>query len=346
MRRMEIGGKTGRCEILVGEPISRLAEYCKAEKAAIITDGSVRKLHGSSFPDYPVIEIGRGEAEKTLATVEGIYRRFMEFGLDRQSVVVGIGGGIVCDVAGFAAATYLRGVRFGFVPTTLVAMTDAAVGGKNGVNFEGYKNLIGTIRQPDFVLCDFGLLSTLPPLEIRCGFAETIKHAAIADAQLFAYLEGHLGEAMALKKSVIEKVMHDSLSVKAVIVSADESESGERRKLNFGHTFGHALERMLGMPHGEAVSAGMCIDARISVKKGMCAKEDAERLVALLEKAGLPTEVPAKAKGRAKEMMDAIRKDKKRKSEAVGMALLEGIGKAKVCEVKMAELEAVANDLC
>ena len=343
MRTIKLRAKSGDCNILAGESISYLQEYCKEGKIAIITDANVRRLHGGKFPKAQVIEIGLGEENKTLETVHMLYERFLEMELERNSLVIGIGGGIVCDVAGFAASTYARGVRCGFVPTTLIAQSDAAVGGKNGVNLQGYKNLVGTIRQPEFVLCDFEVLKTLPQRELACGFAEVIKHAAIADAALFSYLGEHLGEALSLKRPVIEKAIHDSLLVKAAIVTADETEKGERRKLNFGHTVGHAIEKCLRLPHGEAVAIGMVAEANLSCANGMLPKKDAARVAALLEKAGLPTHVP-KGKADAAALLDAVKKDKKRKGGSICMSLLPEIGKAKICEVELSELEGVLNE--
>ena len=342
MRIMDLQAKSGNSKILIGESISHLASHCTSEKTVIVTDKNVRKFHGEKFPDFPVIEVGLGEGSKTLSTVQALYEKFLDLELERGSMVVGIGGGIVCDIAGFAASTYLRGLRFGFVPTTLIAQADAAIGGKNGVNLGGYKNLVGTFRQPEFVLCDFSLLSTLPKNEVRCGFAEVIKHAAIADASLFSYLEGNLHEAMEMKRSVIEKVIHDSILVKTNIVAKDEYEKGERRKLNFGHTIGHAIEKCCGLPHGEAVAIGMASEARLSVSRKLLSEKDAERLLRLLANVGLPVKVKAEPA----KLIDAMKKDKKRESKSVKMALLEGIGKCSVHDVPLEEIGAVLSDGC
>lgn len=341
MRMMKLDGAGGSCDILLGESVENLRGYC-GEKAVVITDGNVRRHHGAALKGFEVIEIGLGEGEKTLASVERIYERFLELELDRSSFVVGMGGGIACDVAGFAASTYLRGLPFGFVPTTLLAQVDASVGGKNGVNFRGYKNIIGLIRQPRFCLCDFSLLSTLPEKEMRCGFAEVVKHAAIGDAALFSYLEGGWSKAFKLNRTAIEKVVHDSLAVKIGIVGKDEGEKGERMKLNFGHTLAHALEKTTGVAHGEAVSIGMVAAAGLSVKKGLMQGKDAERLEALLREIGLPVRTGAD-KG---EIAEAMRKDKKRHGGKIRMVLLEGLGKARVGEIGLDELEAVVDDMC
>jgi len=343
MRRMVISAESGKSTIAVGESIGRLHEYCgSAPKGAIVTDRTVHRLHGHLFPPLPVIEIGAGERTKTLGTIERIYERFLEAGLDRSSWVIGIGGGIVCDVAGFAASTYLRGLRFGFVPTTLLAQVDASVGGKNGVNYRGYKNLIGVFRQPSFVLCDFSLLKTLPPEEIANGYAEVIKHALIGDASLFSYLESSRREALAFDEAVVGKIVHDSLIVKKGIVSLDEMEGGERRKLNFGHTFGHAVEKCTGLRHGEAISAGMALAVKMSEARGMLTGGDVARIESVLRGFSLPAAIPVNRAA----VVDAIGKDKKRTGGRIHFVLLEAIGRATVVPLKIEELEEALDDLC
>ncbi len=342
MRILEIAGKTGTCEIRVGEPLAKLGECVDAERKVIVTDRNVARFHGKNFPKWEVAEIGTGEESKTLATVEKLYDRFLSLELDRTSFIVGIGGGIVTDVAGYAASTYLRGMPFGFVPTTLLGQVDAAIGGKNGVNFRGYKNLVGAIRQPEFVLCDMELLKTLPEAEVRNGLAEVVKHAAIGDGALFSHLEQNAGDVLKLREDVLEKTVYDSISVKAKIVSADEMEHGQRMKLNFGHTLGHAIESTQKLPHGAAVSIGMVAAAEMSVDRGLLEKKDLERLEALLKAFGLPTRI----KGDKGAILDAIRKDKKRRGGKVHMALLEGIGTARTSEIWMDELEDAVYDLC
>ncbi len=192
--------------------------------------------------------------------------------IDRTAFIVGIGGGIVCDITGFVASTYLRGVRFGFAATTLLAQVDASAGGKNGVNFSGYKNMVGMFNQPEFVICDPEVLQTLSERDRGCGLAEIVKHAAIADDGLFCYLEENVGEVLALSPPTVRRMVYDSVVIKSEIVNRDEKETGERRKLNFGHTFGHAVEKITGAPHGEAVSIGMMVAARLSARRGYLAK--------------------------------------------------------------------------
>ncbi|MEA1949641.1 MAG: 3-dehydroquinate synthase family protein, partial [Thermodesulfobacteriota bacterium] len=241
MKTLEIHGSTGDSTIRVGEKLLDLGKYIPSENVVIITDVNVKRFYQNNFPPHPVITIQTGEKIKNLDTVRSIYGELVELGVDRSTVIIGIGGGIVCDITGFVASTFLRGVKFGFVSSTLLSQVDASVGGKNGVNFKGYKNMVGVFSQPEFVICDLNLLNTLPQKEVLCGLAEIVKHAAIGDGDLFEYLEEHYRKALALDSAVIERLVYDSVVIKSAIVNKDEKEKGERRKLNFGHTFGHAI---------------------------------------------------------------------------------------------------------
>ena len=341
VKSLEIHGITGDSTILIGESLQNLQKYIAPEQVVIITDSNVRRVYAKDFPPYEIIEIGMGEKIKTLDTVKTIYGKLLALGADRSSFIVGVGGGMVCDIAGFVASTYLRGVRFGFVSSTLLSQVDASVGGKNGVNFEGYKNMVGVFNQPEFVVCDMNLLKTLPEKEVLCGLAEVVKHAAIGDADLFSYLEEHCKSVIQLDAEVIEKVVYDSVLIKSSIVNKDEKETGERRKLNFGHTLGHALEKTTGAPHGEAVSAGMVVASALSEKRGYLATEEMERIVALLKKFKLPTKLQIDGKG----LLDAVRKDKKREGERINFVMLHGIGKAVVEKISMKELETLVSEM-
>ncbi|TET67338.1 MAG: 3-dehydroquinate synthase [Candidatus Aminicenantes bacterium] len=342
MKLYEIHVSNGNCQVIIGESIKNLKNYLKSEKNVVITDKNVRHFYEHCFSDFEVIEIGLGEQIKNLETVEEIYQKLLEMEMDRSSFVIGIGGGIVCDVAGFSASTYMRGLGFGFVPSTLLAQVDASIGGKNGVNFKGYKNIIGVFNQPQFVLCDIDLLHTLPEKELLCGMAEVVKHALIKNPSYFHYLEQEWSSLLSLKPKTVEKVVDDSIKIKSEIVQEDALESGERRKLNFGHTLGHAIEKECQLPHGEAISIGMVIASRISVAKGMLSPEDADRIETLLQNLKLPTQLPPD-----KDLLiDAIKKDKKREGEDIHFVLLAGIGKAEVIKISYEELEDQINDLC
>lgn len=334
MKRIGIKGKQGDSVIYVGESIDRLNRYVPSDSTIILTDTRVADLYGHRFPPGPVITMGQGEGVKNLHTVAGIYQQLLDADADRSSYLVGIGGGIVCDITGFVASTYMRGLRCGYVATTLLAQVDASVGGKTGVNYHGYKNIIGAFNQPRFVLCDTGLLKTLPAAEISSGFAEIIKHAAIADADMFAYLEAHVGEALHLDPDVIEKLVHESIKIKAAVVNQDERETGERRKLNFGHTFGHAIEKTTDFSHGQAISVGMRIAAQISVAKNLLAPSQVDRLKKLLGDMNLPVQAPVDTD----LVGDALLKDKKRERSHIYFVLLRQIGKAIVKRLSIKEV--------
>jgi len=335
-----IHGTIGDSTLLVGERLENLSRYIPADRTVIITDTTVRKLYGEIFPTCPVIEIGEGEDIKNLETVSAIYKRLIALEADRSVFIVGIGGGIVCDITGFAASTYLRGVRFGFVASTLLAQVDASVGGKNGVNFGGYKNMVGVFNQPEFVICDMNLLNTLKEQDYLCGFAEIVKHAVITDAEMFDFLEKNYPLALKRNHDVIEKMVYQSILIKSDIVARDERETGERRKLNFGHTFGHAIEKTARVPHGEAVSAGMVIAANLSLQRGLIPAEDARRIEALLENLRLPSKI----RFDKENALDALRRDKKREGEDIRFVLISAIGHAVVAEISIRELEAGIED--
>ena len=336
MKSAVIHGMSSDSLVMIGESINNLNEYLSGREAIIITDVNVYRHYHHLLSSDKIIQIGTGEAIKTLDTVKDIIGRLIEMEADRTAFIVGIGGGIVCDIAGFVASIFERGLSFGFVSTTLLSQVDASVGGKNGVNFEGYKNMVGVINQPEFVLCDPDLLKTLPEKELLNGCAEIVKHAAIADLKLFSYLEENFGGILRLDNDVIEKVVRDSVIIKSGIVNRDERERGERRKLNFGHTIGHALEKVTGVTHGEAVSAGMAAAAMISENMGLLKRKDRIRIETLLENMGLPTDLQADKK----RMIDALNKDKKRESSSIHFVLLEEIGKAVIQEITIEELQS------
>lgn len=342
MKSMDFAGKTGNSRILLGGTFDQLGELCNTEKTVVIVDRNVLDLYGDKLSQYRLIEVEPGEQQKTLKTVERIYERCFELELDRSSTIVGVGGGIVCDMSGFAASTYLRGIPFGFVPTTLLALVDASVGGKNGVNYHSYKNLVGTFNQPGFVLCDFTFLETLPYNELKNGLAEAIKAALIGDETLFEYIENNRQEIFSLNNEAIQKVVYGSLNVKISIVSRDETEKGERRKLNFGHTIGHAIEKTRGCSHGEAVSVGMVMSAKLSERKGVLAKKDVVRIEELLNYFKLPV----RFEGDQEAIMDAIRKDKKREGEDIHFVFLDGLGRSGIEKIKIREFQEALFDLC
>jgi len=334
MKKLLVRGASGSCKIMVGESIDNLKQHMGMRSTVIITDVMVAGLYQKQFPDGSVISIGLGEQVKNLETVATIFSQLVDLDADRATLVLGIGGGIVCDIAGFVASTYMRGVPFGFVSTTLLSQVDASVGGKNGVNFGGYKNMVGVFNQPEFVVCDMVLLKTLPFREIQCGFAEIIKHGAIADERMLDFLENHRDAALDLDSTIIAHLVYRSVEIKAGVVTRDEREQGERRKLNFGHTFGHAIEKLTGIPHGEAVGIGMVLAAAVSVQKGLLTAVDARRIERIVESYGLPVRPPVDARS----MIGAIHKDKKREGGRIHFVFLDALGSACVQEISFDEL--------
>ncbi len=340
MKRVMIHSQPRDSLIMIDERLANLGDYLPVDKPIIITDENVLAIWGKHFPPGDVITIGTGETIKSFDTVHNIYEQLLSLEADRASFIVGIGGGIVCDIAGFAASTYMRGVRFGFVSTTLLSQVDASVGGKNGFNLGGYKNIVGVFNQPEFVICDLDMLKTVPREEILSGFAEIIKHGAIADRELFAFLETNREPALALDSQVMEKLVFDSVVIKSEIVNQDEKEKGERRKLNFGHTFGHAIEKLTKVRHGEAVSAGMVLAAELSVKKSKLSPEASNRLMALIDNYGLPVRLTFDSD----VVLKTLRMDKKREGDQVFFVLLNEIGDACIEQIDFRELETLVRN--
>lgn len=342
MKPIKIAGKRGTTTVHIGIAFPSVLKPLLAPKTVIVTDRTVATHVGRQLSHLKVIQIEPGESSKTLSTINRLYEQFLRMELDRSSLVVGIGGGVVCDITGFAASTYLRGLRFGFVPTTLLAQVDASIGGKNGVNLCGYKNLVGTISHPEFVLCDFSVLGSLPQNAIQNGITEIIKHAAIADSSLFGFLESQTRGLLNMDPAVLQRVVSDSIRIKSQKVCHDEMDFSERKKLNFGHTFGHALEKTVGLPHGEAVSIGMVMAAHLSRRFLGLPNPDVDRLRALIAQFNLPLE----HKESALSLMDAIKKDKKRHNDTLDFVLLRRIGEAEIRPTRISELEEALDDMC
>jgi 3-dehydroquinate synthase len=254
---------------------------------------------------------------------------------------VGVGGGVTTDVTGFVASTFLRGVPFGFISSSLLGQVDASIGGKNGVDLDGYKNMIGTIRQPAFVWCDLDLLKTLSRREYISGIAEVIKYGAIMDAAFLNYLKDHMHELLVLDPTVLEEVVTRSVKAKVTVVGKDELETGPRRLLNFGHTLGHAIERDQQLLHGQAVALGMVMASRLSVNLGMLRQADAALIEELVASAGLPVEININPE----EIYSNIRKDKKKSGNLIHFILLDGPGNAVIRPIPLDELKPMLYDL-
>lgn len=326
--------------ILVGVRLdefgSRLDELKAGRKVAIITDTTVGPLYGerllksiqSSGRTATLVQMPAGEEKKSIETVNLLYDALFIAELDRSSWVVALGGGVVGDVAGFVAATYMRGIPVVQVPTTIVAQVDAAIGGKTGYNPPHGKNLIGAFHQPRLVYVDPSLLKSLDEREFIAGLAEVVKHGVIADAELFEFMENRADDVLNRVEEALTVIIARSAAYKAYVVSKDEKESGLRATLNYGHTVGHALEKVTGystLLHGEGVSIGMDVEARIAVDLGLCEAALPERQKRLLERLGLPVDLP---EADLEAVMAAMRLDKKTLDGRLNPVLPHRIGHA------------------
>ncbi len=324
-------------EIYIGDAAQLLSELLPKGRVVVISDVSIDRLHHSLLAPFDPILIGTGETIKTLATAASIYQQFVDRGVDRSTFVLGIGGGIVTDVAGFVASTYMRGLKFGFVSTTLLSQVDASIGGKNGVNLDGYKNMVGTFNQPQFVICDVKLLKTLPDREFRAGLSEIVKAGVIADASLFTEVEHSTFDALRKDNVLLRGVILSAMRVKADIVERDECEHGERRKLNLGHTFAHAIEKSSSkMNHGEAVAVGMAMIADLGVRLGVTEVAVRDRIVNLLVSLGFDIQPPVAVKS----LLKAIDKDKKSEEGTINIVLPTSIGSCEVRRMTLDELKS------
>jgi len=274
------------------------------------------------------IVVADGEAHKDWKTLNAVFDALLERRCGRDTTLIALGGGVIGDLAGFAAATYQRGVQYVQIPTTLLAQVDSSVGGKTAINHPLGKNMIGAFHQPRLVLADTDTLETLPERELRSGLAEVIKHGLIRDAEFFAWLEENIGRVLSRDAAALEHAVLRSVAIKAEIVAQDERENGLRRVLNFGHTFGHAIETGLGYGawlHGEAVAAGMAMAADLSRQLGYLSEADTGRIRALLQRAGLPTAAKGIAPARMQQLMSV---DKKVKGGRTHFVLLQRLGEA------------------
>ncbi len=292
------------------------------KRVFILIDKNVAKYYGEQFIDYPLFIIESGEKNKNFDTVFLIYRWLLGLHAGRDAFILGVGGGVVCDIAGFVAATFMRGVTFGFISTSLLSQVDASVGGKNGVNFDGLKNIIGTIVQPEFVICDPQTLKTLPEEEYINGLAEVVKHALLSGEEFVEFMENNVERIMYRHAETMEFIVRKSVEIKANVVTLDEREKNLRKILNFGHTFGHAIELSLQLRHGYAVAIGIVFAAHLSCEMGYLKINDKKRIIRLLEKLNLPIFVQADPD----VVFEKILHDKKRFGDTVDFILIRDFG--------------------
>ncbi len=343
MRTLSVALAERSYPIHIGEHLlARAADFLPAtrsSRAIIVSNPTVAAHHLAPLQQslthagmkHEAVLIPDGEAHKNWATLYSIHTRLLELAAERSTLLIALGGGVVGDVTGFAAATYQRGMPFVQIPTTLLAQVDSSVGGKTAVNHPLGKNMIGAFYQPSAVIIDTATLATLPRRELAAGLAEVIKHGAACDADFFLWLESALERLLARDPEAIAHAIFESCRIKAAIVATDERETGERALLNFGHTFGHAIEAAAGYDgswlHGEAVAAGMVLATELSTRVAALPVADCARLRELVDRAGLPTKAPALGADRYLELMA---RDKKVKGGALRLVLLDALGRAMI----------------
>jgi len=326
--------KTG--ELISALPIRKnIAVITNATIAPLYLEKVKTSLINADFNVHEII-LPDGEEFKHLDTISNIYNELIKMDFDRNSSIIALGGGVVGDMAGFAAATFFRGVPYIQIPTTLLSQVDSSVGGKTGVNLPGGKNLVGAFYQPQIVIIDPDVLQTLKKAELRAGLAEVIKYGVILDSNFFNYLESNIDQALKLDNETIIHIIKTCCALKADVTSKDEKEKGIRSYLNFGHTVGHAVEsltRYKSYIHGEAVAIGMAAIARVSVLWGYTSADSSNSLLKLLKKTGLPCDLPVFP---LSDYINVMLKDKKRAESGINMVLMKQVGE--VClEVKSAE---------
>ncbi|WP_298745062.1 3-dehydroquinate synthase [uncultured Brevundimonas sp.] len=336
-------------EVVVGRGLlgtlgARVAPLAQG-RTVVITDETVARLHGQAAlaslkaAGVPgrLLTVPPGEGSKSFAELERVIDRLLAFGLDRQDVVVALGGGVVGDLAGLAAALFMRGVDFVQVPTTLLAQVDSSVGGKTAIDTPRGKNLVGAFHQPRLVVADIDVLATLPGRQLRSGWAEVLKHGLICDPAFFDWLAGDGAVGAAGDPAALERAVVRSVEIKSAIVGEDEKEAGRRALLNLGHTFGHAIEAELGfdetrLTHGEAVALGCALAFRFSAAQGLCPAGEAERAEAVIAAAGLPTRVAQAGGFGSAALLKRMAGDKKAEAGRLTLILARGVGEAVVAK--------------
>ena len=317
------------------ENLSSYIQISDKENVFYFIDKKVFEIYNDVFNSLKnIIIIDSNEKSKSIEYSTSLINKLIHLEANKKSYFIAIGGGVVCDITGFLASIYMRGVRFAYIPTTVLSITDAALGGKNGVNFNGIKNLVGTINEPDFILIDLSFLNSLDKSEIENGFAEIIKHACIASPELFLYLSNV--KINFKSKDFFYQILQESISIKLDIVKQDLNDLNQRKVLNFGHTYGHAIEAKYNIPHGCSVSLGIVFACNISKQLGYLSIEKVKDIKKLLNKFNLPIDI---SRIKIDDIMPFILKDKKAKNEKIDFIILEDIGKAKIIEIEIEKIK-------
>lgn len=317
------------------------SEELLPENRVFVTDTHVFELYPNMFKGNKTIVIQPGEEHKTPETIQYIVKELLQFEAHRKTTLIGIGGGLVTDITGYVASIYMRGIPFGFIPTTLLGMVDAAIGGKNGVNFGLQKNLLGTINQPQFILFDTQFLNTLPEQEWSNGFAEVIKYACLFDKELFNELGANNLDHYQQNKTALTNLIQVCVNWKTRIVEEDERETGNRKLLNFGHTAGHAIETLYHLPHGYAVAIGMMIACAIAEQQPGADATIKKELKKILQQYRLPDSCNFDVK----QVMNVLTMDKKRNDTGIEYILLKNIGDAHITQLPFNTIEQALTSI-
>jgi 3-dehydroquinate synthase len=339
MKKLTYKFSNSSVDYYLASGIAHLRDIVDQKSSIIVTDENVFNAHTKRFKNWNTIVLKPGEEYKIQSTADNIIEQLIEMEADRKTTLIGVGGGVITDMTGYVASVYMRGLKFGFLPTTLLSMVDASIGGKNGIDLGVYKNIVGIIRQPSFILHDMVFLNSLPQSEWENGFAEIIKHACIKDLAMFRELEAStLKKYQSRQTSICELVQKNAL-LKTKVVQQDEFEKNERRLLNFGHTLGHALENQYELSHGQAISIGMTYASHISQQ--LTGFKETERVVNVLAKYGLPTY----ASFDKEKVFSVLKMDKKREKSEMNYVLLDKIGKGVIKSIPIKELESIIKGL-
>jgi 3-dehydroquinate synthase len=359
MKTIRVNSPSKQYNVYIGAGILsqlgiRLRQKGFSNRAFIITNPIVNELYGSSLKteliiagiEASILLVPDGEKQKSLETAGILYKKLTEFGADRMTPIIALGGGVIGDLAGFVAATYLRGLPLVQVPTTLLAQVDSSIGGKVAVNYEHIKNKIGAFYQPEFVVSDIQTLRTLPVEQLNNGLAEIIKYAVIRDRPFFSYIEREMDNIKLLGEQALEKTIARSAKIKADVVGRDEKDRNLRNILNYGHTVGHAVESTaeFNIGHGQAVAIGMVVAGRISLNQGLLKREEFARLIEIIQKAGLPAKLPQMDTA---GIIEAIKQDKKIIGGKIRFILAKSIGNVIISDnISISEIEKalVAED--
>ncbi len=319
----------------------KITEKFSERRLIYVTDENLFRLYEQYFKGKLVIVTGAGEEFKTQLSIDHIIQQLLEFEADKDCLLIGFGGGVITDIVGYTASVYKRGIPFGFIPTTVMSMADAAIGGKNGINYGVVKNVVGTIQQPELIIYDFELLKTLPAEEWINGIAEVIKYGCIADVILFEMLEKFDMHQIQSDITLAAMLIERCLKIKMTYVTKDVNDKGERKKLNYGHTLGHAIERLHELSHGHAISIGMVAACALSEKFSGLHFSDAVRVVQLLSKYHLPVDIET---DHAK-IFEILRHDKKRTGGEIDFILLRKIGVAEIYTLSLEYLKSHLKEI-